>query len=492
MIKDFVGDAIKYLPAMIVPGIVGFISIPIVTRLFSPVDYGNYNLVMATIMILTAMLGWLPMGISRFYPAYERDKKLDIFYGNIIKLSMVSLVFVVFVFNSFLFSIKSFLNSDMYLLMSVGIGVFVLNSIFEIFKYLLRAKREVHWFSCLMIWKSIAGIGFGLALILLFQMGVEGLFWGTILCICAALPFLWKLVFKDVLSLQFKLDVSLVKEIAKYGLPLVLGSIAVWILSLSDRYILEFYRGSQEVGIYSASYNIADRTIMLLINLFMLASSPILIRTWEKEGERKSKEFVTKITRYYLIICIPAIVGLSVLSKPIMGILTGSYYFEGYRIIPFVAAGIFLVGLQQRFQAGILLYKRTRFITLSVFIASVMNLALNFLFVPRYGYMAAAFTTLVSYIILLICIIVVSRRFFIWQFPFKSLIKVSCISAIMGIVMYLIYGTSTSLTLIELAFSICLGISIYFSLLFLFREVKPNEQEAIKQVLGKYLTLRRH
>jgi hypothetical protein len=90
MIKGFLKDAAKYLPAQIAPAIVGFISIPIITRLFAPEDYGNYSLVMATVMILVTLVGWLSMSIIRFYPAYERDNKLDFFCGNIIKLTFIS------------------------------------------------------------------------------------------------------------------------------------------------------------------------------------------------------------------------------------------------------------------------------------------------------------------------------------------------------------------------------------------------------------------
>ena len=69
--------------------------------------------------------------------------------------------------------------------------------------------------------------------------------------------------------------------------PLVIGNLAAWILSVSDRYILEIFQGSEEVGIYSASYNISERSIMLITALFMLASGPISIHIWEKESKEK-------------------------------------------------------------------------------------------------------------------------------------------------------------------------------------------------------------
>jgi O-antigen/teichoic acid export membrane protein len=66
MDEHFIKDMVKYSPAQIVPGIVGFVSIPIITRLFSPQDYGNYSLAIAAVMVLTTLLGWVPVSIIRF------------------------------------------------------------------------------------------------------------------------------------------------------------------------------------------------------------------------------------------------------------------------------------------------------------------------------------------------------------------------------------------------------------------------------------------
>jgi len=287
MSKDFLKDAFKYLPAQIAPGIVGFISIPVITRLFSPQDYGNYSLAIATIMVLTTLEGWIPMSIIRFYPAYERDKKLNLFYGNILRLTFISILVITFTFIIFISSIKIHISSRLYFFMLIGIGVFIAMALFNILQYFLRSKRQVSWYSGFAIWKSAMGFGFGIALILLFKWGIESLFWGIILSIFFAIPFLWRKAIGNISIIYSKLNLALVKDLANYSFPLVIGNLAAWILSLSDRYILEFFRGSQEVGIYSASYNISEKSIMLLTSLFMLASRPISIHIWEKEGKKK-------------------------------------------------------------------------------------------------------------------------------------------------------------------------------------------------------------
>lgn len=487
MIRALFKDMTKYLPAQIIPGFVGFITIPIVTHLFLPREYGNYVLVMAVVSVFSTIVGWLSISIIRFYPAYERDGKLDEFYANIIKLTAVSILVISLAFLSILLFTKSYISPKLYPLMWIGILVFILTSGFGVLQHFLRAKRQVDWYSGLAIWKSVMTLAFGVLLIIAFHFGIKGLLWGSVLSLALAFPLLWRKAIGKVYLGSRGVSFSLTSGMAKYSFPLVVVNLAAWILSLSDRYILEFFRGAKEVGIYSASYGVSEKSILLLATLFMLASGPIGINIWEKEGRERSQEFASKLTRYYLIICLPAVVGLSVLAKPLIGILTAQEYHEGYRIIPLVALGAFFLGLQHRFQVGPVFYKRTDFIMFSIIAAGLLNLGLNFLLVPRYGYLAAALTTLISYVFLLLLMIVTSRRLFIWKFPFKSLAKVTCASTIMGVIVYYIGNSLTPSTSINLFLAICIGTVVYTLMLFLLREPKREEIEELRIIGSKIL-----
>ena len=482
MIQEFIEDLGKYFPAQVVPAIVGFFSIPIITRLFLPADYGNYVLVLATVSILSAIVGWLSMSIIRFHPVYERDGKLEDFYGTVIKLLLISVTALSLIFLIILFLSRSYLSDNLYHLMRIGVLVFIMTASLNVLLHFLRAKRQVNWYTAFSVWKSITAIGFGLALVLIFRYGVEGLLWGSVLSIAVALPLIWR-VAVEKFSTSRSIFTSSAREMAGYSFPLVLGNLAAWILSLSDRYVLEFFRGSQEVGIYSASYFISEYSILFVASLFMLSGGPIGMNIWEKEGVEKSREFVSKITRHYLLICLPAAVGISVLAKPAISVLTAPEYHVGYRIVSFVVFGGFLLGLQHRFQSGLVFYKKTRPIMFCIVSAGILNLALNFLLVPKYGYMAAAVTTLIGYAFLLVAMVVVSRRVFIWEFPFKSLGKITCASAIMGVVVYIVGNSLTSSTLLNLIVGISLGTFIYFALLHLFREIYPEEIRALKNLI---------
>jgi O-antigen/teichoic acid export membrane protein len=217
-----------------------------------------------------------------------------------------------------------------------------------------------------------------------------------------------------------------------------------------------------------------------------LAPSPIGIIVWEKEGEQKSQDFVSSVTRCYLLLCVPAVVGTSILSRPIINVITAPGYREGFRIMLFVALGGLFLGLQQRFQAGFLFYKKTHFIMTAIASAGLVNVGFNLLFVPKYRYMAAAVTTLISYGVLLAIMVTSSRRHFIWDFPFRSLARAVTASTIMGALVYPIGNGLSSSQLINLVAAISSGVAIYLALLLLLGEVKLNEKTVLKRTIARY------
>jgi len=225
----------------------------------------------------------------------------------------------------------------------------------------------------------------------------------------------------------------------------------------------------------------------MIASLFMLASAPIGFSIWESQGAEASREFLNKLSRYYLLIGLPAAVGLSVLAKPIISVLAAPAYFPGYKIIPLVAFGVFLVGIIHRFSEALAFYKRTDISMCCVSGAALLNIGLNFLFIPRYGYMAAAATTFIAYAADLTAMVILSRRFFVWKFPFKSLGNVTIASAIMGAAVYPVGNIVTSSILINLILGICVGVVVYAVMLFLLREPQKEEVQELRRLITKLL-----
>lgn len=484
MIKELFRDVVKYLPSYVVPAVVGVVAIPVITRLFSPEEYGNYILVMTTVSVLSALSSaWLSSAIIRFLPAYKLANQVGELRTTIVKLAITSIMVTSIIFAGILLLVKSRISPELYFLMRIGALVLIVTSCSQIFLAFLRAERRVMLYSSFIVWQSVTKLGIGMVMVLIFGYGIDGLLWGVVLALGATLPLMWKFTIGKLSLKEGRLRSRMSREMAKYGFPVVAVNLATWVLSFSDRYMLGIFRGSQEVGIYSASYTISEYTIFTVAFLFMIASAPIAFHVWETQGSHASQNFINKLCRYYILTALPVTVGLSVLARPVVGILTAQAYSSGYRIIPVVAFGAFLVGITHRFSEALTLYKRTDILMYCMIGAAFLNIGLNFIFIPKYGYMAAAATTLIAYGADLTGRIVLSRRFFVWKFPFKSLGKAAVASAVMGVVVYPVGNSLTSSTLANLVLGVVVGVLVYAVMILLLREPQKEEIQGLLTIL---------
>ena len=479
MIKSFAKDILKYSPSKILPGLFGVLIIPAFTRLFEPDEYGQYVLVISSIAVLSIIaIDWINTSVVRFYAGYEKKVQLKLFNGTIIRLTGLSIIGLSTISLVVLYFFKSYFNSSLYYYLNIGLLIFGVGAVFNVMLEMLVVKRNPTLYSLASIWRQCGCILIGICVVAFSRLSVDGLLWGIFIGILITLPILFRLTFKKLNLKLYSKELRI--NIVSYGFPLVATNLAAWILALSDRYMIEYFRGSHEVGFYSISYSLADRSIQLIVSLMILSSAPIAMKLWATKGIDATSLFVRDLTKYYMIITLPAAVGLSLLAKPILQLLATQSFYEGYKIMPLVAASIFLFGLQRNFQLGLLFYKKTKLIMYILLISALINIILNIYFIPKYGFIAAGYTTLFSYAIFAVLIIFISRRYFIFQFPFKTLFTTLVSVVVMSIVVLYTIGLNLESATETILISIILGIIIYFISLLIMKEINKN---TIKNIL---------
>ncbi len=468
-------DLLCYLPAQLSVVVSGLAGVMILTRLFTPEEYGRYAIAMATVAILGSVLGWVPVSIIRFHPIHEARGQSGSFCATILLLTTTSVLLVLALYSLALAVFFRRLPHDLWPLLILGGGVFAFSLYYEVFQDILRSKVKVAWYSAFAVWRNIAGLLCGLALIIVFGFDISGMLWGAMIGIALILPLLWRSVFGGFVFRPGRLDRALIRELFTFGFPLVLSSFSLWFLNVSDRYIIEIFRGSHEVGIYSAAYAVAERSINFLVVLFLLAFSPISIRIWERDGPEATLNFTRMATRVFLLVSIPLAAGISVLAGPLIRLMTSADFQEGFAIIPWVAAGILFFGLQHAYQSGFIYHRRTGFITMAVLAAGILNVVLNVLFIPDHGYFAAAVTTLVSFAFLTLLLFLGVRSFFNWRFPLASLARSLACAALMGLAVHQLMGRLPGPELLRLALAVPAGAVVYGAGLLLVRELTIGE-----------------
>jgi len=468
-------DLATYLPSQVVPGLVGFVALPVLTRLFEPEEYGVYSLVRTTVTVLSFFLGWLAAPIQRFYPEAVKEQRARSFRTTVLASAGVTIALVSLLYGVAVALLSPYAGPLLREGLLWALPLFVCAGVIRLGAEFLRARRRIGLFSALAVWRSIAVLGLGCAFAVYLRMGIVGMFAGGVAARLIAIPFLLRPALGGWPSDRSGFSRTLARELARYGIPLTIAGLAAWIMTLSDRYVIQLFRGEKEVGIYSACFSVSQSSMMLIFQLFSLTTGSLLYAVHENEGEEAGRLVIAKLTRLYLLLAVPAAFGLSALTVPLSSILVGRAFRTGRWVIPVIAWAIFLHGLQHRFQGGLNIQKKTHLTMQALLVAAGLNLIGNFLLVPRYGYRAAAYTSLGAFCVLLLLVVLFSRRHYRWPFPWRSLLRCSAAGLLMAFGVWWLFGRGAFRPAQALILGVPFGVVLYGALVVLMGEVKLTE-----------------
>jgi O-antigen/teichoic acid export membrane protein len=269
-----------------------------------------------------------------------------------------------------------------------------------------------------------------------------------------------------------------VREYLNFGLPLVPGSISSWIVNSSDRYLIAFFLGAAAVGYYSPGYT-AGTTISVISAPLAMLLPAVLSRHYDENSIADVRTIMTYSLKYYIGIALPCVFAISVLSKPILLLLTTQQIAtNGYLVTPFVAAGTALFGVYAVLVQIIALKKKTAIMgTIWIFCAA-LNFGLNLVLIPYLGLIGAALTTFLAFLLAFVLTTIYSFRYFKFDVNGGFIVKSVCGSSIIALFLFL-WNPSGILSIV---LSIALAAAIYLTILLALRGFTIQETKLIYNI----------
>ena len=476
-------DLSKYIPQTIIPALIAFISVPIYTRLFDPSSYGNFAIVRVSNEVLKRCSSWFGASLTRYYNVYEKENKLDLMLTTILKTNFLLGLF----FSLPALLILKFIEiaPELRLLFQIGIILFAFGLIRQTLTNVLRMQRRINTHSLFVLVSSIFSFLISLTLIFFFNLKIESIFLGNLIMVLIILPFLWRTSVNKNFRIKEQIDFNIIKKFALYGIPLTIGNLGVWVLNLSDRYMLGILLNSHEVGVYSSCYNITWNSLFLIVNLFFMMEEPLAMKIYVNDGKEALRQFINRETRLFFIFIVPCIFLICAYSKFIFSVMVAEEYQKGIIIVPYVAIGVFISGLIYKFHLGILAMEKTKSLMYIVILSGASNILFNILLIPRLGILGAGVATLFSYLFYLAMIVISSKRIFQWPFPFASLFRISFVALISTYPFFCFTTTHNSWP--KNAALVFFSIVSYTVLLFVIKEITQDEIVFAKKYLKRLL-----
>src|SRR5919201_2380069 len=198
------------------------------------------------------------------------------------------------------------------------------------------------------------------------------------------------------LGLQF--NRKLLRDMNRFGMPLVPSQVAIWTLNFSDRFFIAKFKGQTEVGHYSIGVRIASATLLLLV-AFRTAWPAF---AYSIEDDREARRTYGFVLTYLLAICCWLTVALGLLAPWIVHVLTTPRFYPGARVVPLLCFAATAYAAYTVMAIGIGRVRRTQFNWVITGAAAALNIVLNVALIPPYGMTGAAIATVAAYTLMFV------------------------------------------------------------------------------------------
>jgi O-antigen/teichoic acid export membrane protein len=445
----------------VIARLLGLILIVYITRILGVLEYGKFAFAFSfvSVMAIFSDLGVIDTSTRELSRSRENERK----FASIFTLEVVlcAIMLAITLIGSFFITIDLEIRKTIWIL-----SVFFLsNSLFGVIISFLRARQKMEYEALIKIFQSLANTII-VFLVLFYIPSIENVSYGYLASNLIVL-FLLLLSFSFYFQpIRLKWD-KYSLDLLKMSWPLSLGFMASWVYMSINSVMLGYFNLIMENGWYSAASRIAIVCVIpasLIVKSFYPALSNFYVSSTEKL--QKSWDYLS-VSMIFL--AMPIMTGIMVLAPKIINTFYGSNFYPSISALQLL---IFVVGINFiNFPYSIILVvadqQRKNFILMVS--GAVINIALNFLLIPVFGFYGVIISTIISSILVLFSTIILSMRFTPIHIFDKKLLGVTLISVLSSFIMYLVISCPLVYRF-NVVFVCLFGLLVYlFSSMFFYR-----------------------
>lgn len=373
--------------------LISFFLLPLYTSYLSTSEYGTVDLIQTYVTLLVPIITLeLEMSIFRYLiDCRGKEKDTNKLVSNNFFILGVSL----FIFSILYIIISSFVTIPYRWVIMIDIIVCVLSGNFL---QVARGFGKTLDYAISCILTGLTTVISNIILICFVGMQAEGMIISMALAnfVCSLYLFIKLKLYNKI---DFKnIDFNQMKEMFKYSLPLIPNGISWWIINVSDRSIISFILGASANGLYAIS-NKFPTIISSLTGVFNLSwseSAALHINSKDRD------EFFSDITNTVLRLFSALGVGMLACMPFVFPLMIDSKYNEAYNYIPFlVIATVFNVAICLYSQVY-LAKKLSKQVASTAIVGAIINIVINVVLIKYIGIYAAAISTMISYLIMMV------------------------------------------------------------------------------------------
>jgi len=400
--------------------LVGFILLPVYFHYLSIEEYGKLALLEVSGQILIeVLLISIPTAMMRWYSfsKNEIEKKSIVFTSMVFILFISLLNCIIFLpfstfFSDLLFSTEKF--SEHFSILFAFVSLSIIN---RLILNIIRVRQKSVFYVVLSLSRFTTILILNIYFVAFLGLGIKGILLGFLFGQLIIIFLSIKFVLNEII---FKINFKILKEMLKYGFPLIFSTLSNMILNLGDRYLIKFFLGDGAVGIYAAGYKIASLVGIFINHPFQMGYLPIVFNQAKQDNPQR---FFAKILTYKTLLLCAVVMFLSFFGEYLILLITSKPdYLNSIIYIPFIAFIFIFKGIQYVLGLSFHIINKTFYNAIIVVSGSILNVTLNILLIPQMGIFGAPISMIMSLLILIFITFYFSQKEYFIPYEVKKIV----------------------------------------------------------------------
>lgn len=400
--------------------ILSFLLLPIFTVYFTPSEFGIYSIILLANTLASAIFNLgAPSALGRYY----FEENTEDFRRKIISAALLITICGAILLVGFSITLGQNISIwlfgkpvfKLHIILSLSAGA--LFFLFNLMTLILRYEKRSWLFMGTILASVLLNFIITYVLLTKYHYGIIAPLYGMLWSNGAGFLFLIAKYFK---SLSIDIHKIYVRNLLVFGLQASVTGLLFYLVDWVDRLIIKDLLPMSDVGIYSLGYRLGSVMNVLLITPFSMIWAPIRM---QYVNNKNNREFISKVCSYFAMVGFIFIMIAILFGKQLMNLFfTNKEYADAARVFPIIMLATLFFGFQNILDLGIYLHRKVHFYIIISIVGLLFNILMNYWLINIFGYIAAAYVSLLTYALTTSLIFLVSSQYYKLQLEWGRIV----------------------------------------------------------------------
>ncbi len=430
--KKVLKNAVVYTFSNIMIKAFNFFLLPLYTAYLSAADYGTTNLiknfsgVMSIVCVFSSYAA-----VARFFADYKDDKdKTRKLFGTLITFTFLSgLCFTLLIvinrafFIKYIFKGLSFFPTVLMAIIGVMFGC-----LYNMYQYILKGAEQATKSAITSIIYFFLMLALNIIFVVGLKMGANGVILATLITNILCTSYMLMSLLRHRL-IKFGIDLSILKEVLKYSIPLMPHDLSTTISSLFSSVFINNSFNLSSLGLYSMASQFGDITDTVQSSVNTAFQPWFFVQMRDRSSS--SNESIRKLSYTLVWLYSAFFLGIALFSQDVILLLLNENYILAWKLIPLIVVSYSIKTIYY-FYVNVLFYYKTasKYIFIATLSSSILNVILSAVLIPRYSSYGSIAADIITMIVRVVIIVYISKKFDDIGYKVMSFLKITFVEIV--------------------------------------------------------------